>query len=1394
MSTHNQPFVKLNNGNYPEWKDKMQSWLQKQTVWGIVCEREKDPGPGEKQGEFWNKVDKAAGEIKLGLEDDQRGHYQGHGDDPVQIWKLLEAAHTSKKPVSRFIAYDDFFSIRKLSDESLTSTTVRLKDAMQKIKNLRPDKFTLDDLDDELMSMGMIRALPEEYSGFQSSLMLLDQLDTATLTEAFRNEEITRTRRAPATSTSDAVLSVSDASCTFCGYLGHMQDQCRAYAKAQQELKARRAKPKKFNSGNSGTSSGKANSAVTESAGNASLRSADPSLDDAHTHWNTDSGATSHMTPHREWLRNYTPYRVPIKLANNSIVYSEGVGSVVFEPRIGGKSAQLVELTRVLHVPALRNNLLAILFLTRQRNFNISINGDVMRFYHQRKLRFIASINDHNAAFLDGTTVSAPELANSASTLPLDISLWHRRLAHRNMADVQKLVREDLVDGMTIQSTAKPDPICEPCLAGKMHAHPFPSSEYRASKPLELIHSDVHGPVAVASHSGYKYWVTFTDDCLRFRCVIPLRKKSEAFEAFKRFKVWAEKSTGYKLLGLRDDKGGEYMSLLFQQFCDDEGITRFHTTRNRPQQGGVAERTNRILDEGVVTLLTEAGLPRSFWAEALAALVHTVNRCPTSTVTGGTPYQLWYNRKPSVDHIRVWGCLAYVHVQKDKRGSMGPHMEKCIFIGYPEGYKGWKFYNPVTKRTVISERADFDERYYPGLKHFQSDLSLPPYLVAPAPAADIEPGPNFVPPAEPDPVQDLGGDNVLAEPAEPIANPAPDPPADPAPAPAPAPPAEPVPIPDPAPAASPPRSPSPEPGPVNPPPTPPLAQRRTRRDPKPPTEWWKVQPPPPPVPAPHVPSDSEEDDDPEPDHALGSSTLPLPRSLTEAKRRPNGHLWLAAAQEEMNAHHANGTWKLVQLPPGKHAIGSSWVFKEKNDADGGLERLKMRLVARGDRQRFGIDYTEVFAPTSRMAAIRLILAIAAIEDLHLRSIDISHAFTHGELEEEIYMKQAEGFEEFGPEWVYLLLKSLYGLKQAARMWNKKLHETLVKIGFKRLQSDASIYIYVRDGVRIILPIFVDDITLATKSKATADAIVAELSSHFKLRDLGETAFLLGIKIIRDRSKRMITLCQRQYIVDTLDRYGLADCKPVTTPLDPGFSLTKAMGPTTAADIATMKRTPYLSAVGALMYLATTTRPDIAFAVGVLARFNADPGIQHWTAVKHLFRYVKGTMDLKLVYGPDPSSNELFTSFTDADHAGNKDNGRSTGGYLVRFGTGAISWSSKLQSLVALSTTEAEYIAAVEAGKEIMWMRHILGEFGYDVSKPSTLRVDNQSAISVAKNPEHHGRMKHMDLRFYWLRDSVEAGHIDPVFLPTAEMPADLLTKALPRAKVEVFREMMGLHT
>ena len=673
--------------------------------------------------------------------------------------------------------------------------------------------------------------------------------------------------------------------------------------------------------------------------------------------------------------------------------------------------------------------------------------------------------------------------------------------------------------------------------------------------------------------------------------------------------------------------------------------------------------------------------------------------------------------------------------------------------------------NPITKKTVISERAEFDERYMLGSssvrrpQEISNDTNGQQYYV-PLPATPVEADDDDniqVPLPEPDVQEEEadwepqgvqpkteGGDEQLEE------------------------------------------------RPVTPPPRPPpespelpLALRRQRRIPKP--TWKKA------MAGPQFDDDDDDDEGEDAEYVHASSVDHYePDTYAEAMAGPDAQKWHEAAVEEFNAHLKNGTWSIEKLPPGKKAIGSRWVFRVKRNADGAVERYKARIVAKGYNQRPGFDYMEIFAPTMRQATIRLILALAAIDDLHLRSVDISHAFINGDIDAEVYMTQPDGFKEFGPDFACKLNKSIYGLKQAARLWNEKLHSALLDMGFKRIRSDPALYIYQRDEVQIIMPVYVDDITLASKSQAALDKAVSELSKHFKLRDLGETSYLLGVSIRRDRANRRIYLSQKQYILDVLKRFGMEKCHTVDTPMTPGLKLSKDQSPKTDEEKEEMKDIPYISVVGSVMYLAMMTQIDMAEIASILARFNSNPGMIHWKAAKHLLRYMAGTLEMELCLGPDPESNELIRAYVDADHGGNIDNGKSTTGYLIKVGSGAVSWSSKLQPIVALSTTEAEYVAACAAGKEIRWMQKLLGELGYRFPMPTKLFMDNQSAISVAKNPEHHGCMKHLDLCFYWLRDKVEQGYIEPVYLQTDQMPADLLTKPLPRVKVMLLRKLMGL--
>ncbi len=631
----------------------MEAWYRAQALWRLVSGASTAPtlstpakdGEEDKLEAWQTKADRAAGIMWLMVETMQRVHFRGIKEDPLKMWKALETVHMQKRPGTRFNAYDDLFSIRKREDEDLQSLINRVDDAVHRIRDLRSTGFTLDKLDNELASMTLIRALPDDYNAFVSSLLLRDDLDQIAVQNAFIREDHQRRRRQEESPSIGSALATSSALaiiCAFCGYTGHTQDVCRQYARAKDQLKTNRNQKGKKSNSKSPPQDTAAAAQITEFAGNASALSTSSSPTPLNLDWLADTGATSHMTPHRHWVRNYSPLRIPIRLADSSIVYSSGVGTVVFNPVIGGKALQPVEFTRVLHVPMLQNNLFACLYLTKHKNFEIRINAKQMDFQRDGSTLFCALVHSDNCAYLSGSTESlseASESANWVSTLPLTPSLWHRRCCHHNIADITKMHKDDLVTGMTFASSEKPDVVCEPCLAGKMRSNPFPSSPSRSTQPLELIHSDLHGPLPVPTREGYRYWITFIDDATSYRAAMKLKRKSDAFDAFKMFKSFAENQLNAKIKGLQDDKGGEYMSNAFIKFTDQCGIHRRHTTRNRPQQNGVAERANRTMGEDISAMLYEAQLPPSLWGEALAAQIHVWNCLSTSSLKSMTPHE-----------------------------------------------------------------------------------------------------------------------------------------------------------------------------------------------------------------------------------------------------------------------------------------------------------------------------------------------------------------------------------------------------------------------------------------------------------------------------------------------------------------------------------------------------------------------------------------------------------------------------------------------------------------------------------------------------------------------------------------------------------------------------------
>ena len=441
--------------------------------------------------------------------------------------------------------------------------------------------------------------------------------------------------------------------------------------------------------------------------------------------------------------------------------------------------------------------------------------------------------------------------------------------------------------------------------------------------------------------------------------------------------------------------------------------------------------------------------------------------------------------------------------------------------------------------------------------------------------------------------------------------------------------------------------------------------------------------------------------------------IPEPETFDEALSSPHAKKWKLATDSEYQSLIDNDTWDLVELPEGRTAIGCKWIFKVKYNGEGEAIRFKSRLVAKGYSQRHGIDFEETFSPVVRFSSIRTLLALAVQKGMIVHQMDIVTAFLNGELQEEIYMQQPDGYQISGKESLVCRLKrSLYGLKQASRCWNQALKEFMVQAGF--VQSNADPCIFTRLGEHTtILAVYVDDLIIITDDMEVMLEAKGLLSKRFKMKDMGQIHYCLGVNIVY--GPNCVWMHQWQYITLMLRKFGLVDANTVSTPADCNVKLLKNDHVSKSTD-----QVNYQSMVGSLLYIAMGTRPDIAHTVGAVSKFCSNPTEAHKTAVKRVFRYLKKTINLALKYCKDEKS---VIGFSDADWGGDPDDRCSTTGNVFLLAGGAVSWLSKKQPVVALSTSEAEYVALSMATQEAAWFQKLFTDLQIPTNRLLSSRSD-----------------------------------------------------------------------
>jgi hypothetical protein len=1006
-----------------------------------------------------------------------------------------------------------------------------------------------------------------------------------------------------------------------------------------------------------------------------------------------------------------------------------------------------------------------------------------------------------------------------------EMNLLHDLLGHLSWYTVDHLARADAVTGLPVKPNdilrytsslsgshmRSHDTVCHACALAKGHRLAFATMSTKPKAPYNMyrISTDLCGPVKVKGQERMveligtqEYLSLIVDEHSRFMSGWIISGKDKAIDHLRTWIPQAEKLTGRKLVYFLSDDGGEYRSNELKAFLTGQGVTIEQTTVHTPQHNARVERANRSVFEMTRALLYRANLGTVFWGYAMNAAIEILNHriMPSHHMTK-TPMELWTGLKPDISHFRVFGCDAYAHVSQDANSltKLEPRMVPCIHLGNSEKKeKGYLVYIPsthkiVTRRDVVHYQQSFTLSR-DTLSCDSNDGELLRWADASEKAInEMLLGKAIADSGTPEKVNGPHANRHDLAKGLSRGSPAPDGLSQSSPAPDVYGLSRGSPAPDGSSRGSPAHN--------------VLSRGSTRasrgiapsrygfpdlRDFTPESlsqlndtvgEAMMSQ------------TDNSHCD-------VQDTSVREPLTYGEAMQSAERAHWQKAMDEEIAALKSNNTWQTMPLPPHAHAIGCKWIYKVKLKSDGSIERYKARLCAKGFSQKQGIDYHETFAPVMKYKSQRVLLSLATVWAYEADQMDVVTAFLNGEMKEEVYMQQPEGYVS-GDATVTVckLIKTLYGTKQAPREWNAALNSFLVdSLHMTRCVTDTCIYVKRSHTNHLFLiGVFVDDMTcvFSPHDRAEWSLMKADIQKKFKTKDQGPVSWMLGMEIKRDRERGTLSISNELLITKVVDKFRMNDCKPATTPEEP-TKLTKSQSPTTDEGKTEMEKKPYRSAVGSIAYIALSSRPDITHAVNEVSSHFNNPGQAHWIAVLKIIRYLKGTKGKTLVFAsPMNRATDLenyvpiITAFSDADYAGCPDTRRSTTGYVVKLDGNTITWVTKRQQSVALSSCESEYMAITEAAKEVTWLRQFMAEIlsrPNDAIKNVTIFTDNQAAKLWCENDQDHNRSKHVDTKYHFVRDGVKRGMYKIEWISTQDQQADILTKGVGKIIFERLRD------
>ncbi|KAJ2945209.1 hypothetical protein O0L34_g9278 [Tuta absoluta] len=877
-----------------------------------------------------------------------------------ETWEKLQAAYADSGLLRRLHLLRKLFNTRLENCTSMDEYVNGIRSTQQQLAEIKAP------VNDEFVGVIMLTSLTEKYNPM---VMALEGSGTKISSDSVATLLLKEDQR-PSTSTKDSALYTSKptpASKTtpVPPRPKHVCTFCKRHGHVVSECRNRKKK-------------NKANFSTHVTLYSSFHSSKNPS------HWFIDSGATSHMCNNIQSFSNFSPQSDTVTVANNQQILSEGTGTICVN------SGNIEKISNALLVPQLSANLLSVSSMAG-KGYATVFTSKGAQIYLEKGLKISGTVvaTGQNYKGMYKLDISEPQQQAQLTNVRNETAvLWHRRLGHLNVKAMSTLKKRTNGINCQIDSSGL-DETCIPCLQGKLAKSPFKKSKSKSFKKCELIHSDLCGPMSTHSWGGALYLLTFTDDFTRKTFGYLLKSKSEVFSKFVEFKQLVENQTNEKNKKFRSDNGREFVNGPMSTFLRENGIIHQTSVAYNPQQNGVAERVNRTIVEKARAMLHDAKLPKAYWGEAVNTAIHLKNLSPTQALKNKIPDELWYGKRLDVSHLRVFGCEAHSFIPKEKRSKLDSKTQSCIFVGYSTETKGYRLIDPRNPRAIIlsrdvvfiEDKLGVTEPQQPTTPN--NSLTYDLIVNTRVDQQETQP-PTTQQPSLPSP--------LISD----------------------------VPVPRPN-SEIPPQNTEPQPQPL------PQIDTSATAEPASPEYLSATSEPDEPV-LPEVPTEPERRYPVRvrnPLERFGYLTSDLePESFKEVTDHEEKEKWLEAMHAEYDSLIKNGTWVLVDRPSGRKTIKCKWVFKLKKDTSGQITKYKARLVAKGFTQVAGIDYSETFAPVARLSSVRLLLAFAAQRGLQVDHLDVETAFLNGDLDEEIYMEQPDGFST-DPKAKYAYSKRLY---------------------------------------------------------------------------------------------------------------------------------------------------------------------------------------------------------------------------------------------------------------------------------------------------------------------------------------------------------------------------------